>query len=147
MSEIAGFGQLFEDAFGNNTNEKTTGNTSSTGSTKMATTAKSSSSRSLEIGQDAVNKIISDVLGSATGLKDIFSQENVAGIFNGTTANQLTADLTSRIVGEIAKLLAVEKTTGEEETAGTQETKETGTATQSASTKDKGLVGTIADWF
>lgn len=133
MSEIAGVGSLLGDIFGSKGTESGSTNATGTSNTKAVQTTQ------LEIGQDAINKIIADVLGSATGMKDIFSQENVAGIFDGSTAQQLAGDLTSKIVGEIAKLLAKEVTATEEDV------KTTGTQNTESNVKDKGLVGGLVD--
>tara|TARA_R110000782_G_scaffold246175_1_gene332891 strand:+ start:1856 stop:2203 length:348 start_codon:yes stop_codon:yes gene_type:complete len=58
----------------------------------------------LELDQDATDKIIADVLGGANGLKDIFSGEQNAGIFDSSVAAQASGDLTANLIGELAKL-------------------------------------------
>jgi len=69
--------------------------------------------KQLQISAAGVDKIIEDVLGSEEGIAEIFSQENVAGIFDSSVAAQASGDLVANLVGEIAKLTAKEvKTTG-----------------------------------
>lgn len=58
------------------------------------------------IGQEAVNKIIKDVMGSDTGLASLASGENVAGLSGTSVKTMLASDLVSKIVGEIGKLQA-----------------------------------------
>lgn len=69
----------------------------------------------LEISDEAIDKIIGDVLGKAgSGIKDIFGAENVAGIFDSTVSAQAAGDLAANLVGEIAKLRAETVTTTDE---------------------------------
>jgi hypothetical protein len=69
----------------------------------------------LEISDEAVDKIIGDVLGGADGLASIFAGEQNAGVFDSSVAAQAAGDLAANLVGEIAKLKA-EKVTEEEGT-------------------------------
>jgi hypothetical protein len=96
---------------------------SSTFSELNATTTGETRER-LEISDEAIDKIIGDVLGGVDGLASIFAGEQNAGIYNSSVANQAAGDLTANIVGEIAKLRAekvgtVEKTTNQVENAQT----------------------------
>jgi len=72
-------------------------------------------SSQLQLEQEAVTKIIQDVLGSEQGLADIFSKENTAGIFDSSAATQAAGDLTTNLVGELAKLTGKTVTSEEEE--------------------------------
>ena len=58
----------------------------------------------LQLEQDAVDKIVQDVLGGAEGLASIFAGEQASGIFNSSVANQEAGDLAANLVGELAKL-------------------------------------------
>lgn len=60
----------------------------------------------LDISDEAIDKIVSDILSGPEGLASIFGGEQVAGIFDSSVAAQAAGDLTSKIVGEIAKLRA-----------------------------------------
>jgi hypothetical protein len=96
---------------------------SSTSSELISTTTGETRER-LEISDEAIDKIIGDVLGGVDGLASIFAGEQNAGIYNSSVANQAAGDLTANIVGEIAKLRAekvgtVEKTTNQVENAQT----------------------------
>lgn len=99
--------------------------------------AKGLTRESLEISDEAIEKIIADVLGGAEGLASIFSTEQTAGIFDSTVAAQAAGDLTSKIIGEIAKLRAVKTT--ETEQAGTQVTEK--------DVEDEGILSGIGDFF
>lgn len=63
------------------------------------------------ISQDAVDKIVKDVLGGDTGLASLASGENVAGLSGTSVKSMLASDMVSKIVGEIAKLQATTVTT------------------------------------
>lgn len=68
----------------------------------------------LELDQAAIEKIISDVLGSESGLASIFGGEQSAGIFDSSVAAQASGDLAANLVGELAKITGKQVTTGEE---------------------------------
>lgn len=60
----------------------------------------------LEISDEAIDKIVRDILAGPEGLASIFGGEQVAGIFDSSVAAQAAGDLTAKITGEIAKLRA-----------------------------------------
>lgn len=63
------------------------------------------------LGQDAVDKIVADVLGGDIGLSALASGENVSGLSGTSVKSMLASDLVSKIVGEVAKLQATTITT------------------------------------
>lgn len=81
---------------------------------KGGTTSKFRKER-LDISDEAVDKIIADVLGGVGGLAEIFQGEQTAGIFDSSVTAQAAGDLTSKLAGEIAKLRAVKITEEEGE--------------------------------
>lgn len=91
---------------------------SSSGS--QTSTQDTTTTEQLMLSDEAINSIISDILSAGGGLADIFSEANVAGIYDSTVATGATSDLLANIASEIAEL------TGEKVT--------TGTATSSAQT-------------
>lgn len=105
------------------------------GSNKGTTTSEGEERSRLEISDEAVEKIIQDLLGEAGGLKDIFAGEQVSGIFDSSVAAQAAGDFAANIVGEIAKLRAEQVTTA----SGTQTTK--------TKSKDGGILGGIKSIF
>ncbi len=78
--------------------------------------------RGLDISQEAIEKIISDVLGGAGGLAEIFQGEQTAGIFDSSVAAQAAGDLAAKLAGEIARITAEERVTK----VGTEEIKSGG---------------------
>lgn len=58
----------------------------------------------LDISQEGVDKVLSDVLSSVQGLAEVSSGQKRAGLYNSSVNQQLTNDLTSRTAGEVAKL-------------------------------------------
>jgi hypothetical protein len=60
----------------------------------------------LDISDEAIDKIVSDILSGPDGLASIFAGEQNAGIFNSSVSAQAAGDLSSKITGEIAKLRA-----------------------------------------
>jgi len=120
---------------------------SSSGEAHSKTTANlTGESRSrLEISDEAIDKIVADILSGPEGLAEIFSGENVAGIFNSTVATLQASDLVSNIVGEIAKLRAEKvDTVDQTQTSVTDQTQSQQTKTKS---KDEGVLSGIGDFF
>jgi hypothetical protein len=115
-SAASGAASLIPAVFGTSGGGTVVGTSTTTGSTK----------EKLNISDEAVKKIIADVLGGAGGLAEIFSGEQNAGIFNASATAQAAGDLASKLVGEIAAL------TAEKETSQSQTTDEDSTTTTSA---------------
>lgn len=103
--------------------------TSSGGSGTTSGTTK----ESLNISDEAIEKIIQDMLSEAGGLKDIFSEEQASGIFDSSVAAQASGDFAAKVVGEIAKLRA-EKVTEID-------------STTTQSTEQGGVLDGIGDFF
>lgn len=72
-------------------------------------------SSQLVLEQDAIDRIIENVLSGPGGLAEIFQGEQTAGVFDSSVAAQASGNLVANIVGEIAKI------TGETVTSGTTE--------------------------
>ncbi len=80
----------------------------------------------LDISDEAVDKIVTDILRGPDGLSSIFAGEQNAGVFNSSVANQAAGDLTAKISGEIAKLRAERVQTQEQtQTSATEQEQET----------------------
>lgn len=138
FSDITG---AITDVIGGSTKSKVAGNVDITG--KATNTRKGTTTEGLEISQEAVNKIIQDVLGGADGLAAIFAGEQSSGIFNSSVAAQAAGDLASKIVGEIAKLRAkkvVSEDITEEQTSEQKQRSSTG-----QENRDKGILGSLGD--
>lgn len=69
----------------------------------------------LAIGDEAIEKIIEDVLGGAGGLAEIFSGEQIAGIFDSSVAAEAAGDLAAKLAGEIARITAEKQIDEEQE--------------------------------
>ena len=96
--------------FGTDSNtERTKGRT-----TKESTEASSGiQSKQLKLDEDAIAKIIQDVLGGSSGLASVFGGEQNAGIFDSSVANQAAGNIVANLVGELAKITGEEVTTQE----------------------------------
>lgn len=116
-----------KDIFGGSQSQSTNGTTVNSGI----------GTESLDISNEAISKIIQDVLGGAGGLAEIFGGEQSTGLYNSSAANQAAGDVTSKLVGEIAKLKAKKVST-------TDTTSETSNTTKQS---DSGLVGQVGDLF
>lgn len=68
----------------------------------------SSSSQSTQkiLGQEAIDKLIYDVMASDQGLSALSSMENASGGYNSTTKALMANDLMTKLVGEIANITA-----------------------------------------
>ena len=118
-----GIGQLGTSLFGGGQS----GSQSGTTETKGTTTER------MKIDQEAIDKIVSDILGSEQGLANIFSGEQQAGIFDSSVSSLAASDLIANLAGEIAKLKAEKET----------EIDTTATNTSKSKTKQKGLLDSI----
>ena len=99
---------------------------STTGTARSETTGEARDR--LEISDEAIDKIVSDILSGPEGLASIFAGEQAAGVFNTSVAAQAAGDLTAKITGEIAKLRAERvrtqtQTTEQEQATQTKEKK------------------------
>lgn len=131
------------DIVGSTAGGRERGSSSSTGSARADITGEDR--KKLEISQEAIDKIVRDVLAGPEGLASIFAGEQASGIFGSNVAAEASGNLTSKIVGEIAKLRA-------EEVATTQRTQEQTKETQASTfvdtkEKDGGIFGAIGDLF
>jgi len=90
-------------------------------------TTKGTTTEQLNLDQQAVTKIINDILGGSQGLASIFSDQNVSGLYGSTVSKQAAGDLVSKLAGEIAKLTA-KKTTTTDQTTTQDQTQEKGGA-------------------
>lgn len=78
----------------------------------------------LKVSDEAIQKIIEDVLGGTEGLASIFAGEQTAGIFSSSVAAQAAGDLSAKLAGEIAKLTAERETVAEIDKVTTGTTKQ-----------------------
>lgn len=70
--------------------------------------------RRKDISDEAVSKIVYDIMSSDQGLAQLVSGQNLAGGSNSSTTTLQVQDFTTKLVGEIAKLRAadIEETDG-----------------------------------
>ncbi len=98
---------------------------------KQTTTATSSKSGTSTVqrvlSDEAVNKLIYDVLSSDQGLASLASGENLSGGFNSSAKTLQTQDFITKLIGELAVATAPQVTTSEEEATSTQTTKKKAT--------------------
>jgi len=107
------------------------GATSSSGNSTVTSDASGKRESQLQLSQEAINKLIQDVLGADGGIADIFSNEKALGLYDTTTAQKQSGELMAAIVGELAKLTGKQVTS--EESGGTQKQE------SSTSSKTSGL--------
>lgn len=108
--------------------------TSQSGKQTTSESGTSKTTESYKLDQNALDKIIKDVLSSENGLADIFSEENISGLYDSTVAKEAAGDLVAKIIGEVAKLQATKTTNTVSTSAGT---------TKSKGGNDGGLLGGI----
>ena len=63
-----------------------------------------------EIADEAVDKIIQDVLGSASGLASLVGLQGEAGVFQASASKDLSEGFLSKVIGDIAALKAKDVT-------------------------------------
>lgn len=86
---------------------------SGTATSQKGTTesAKGRGTKQLELDEEAVAKMIEDLLSVGEGgLASIFAGEQNAGVFNSSVAAQASGNLAAKIVGELAKVTGREVT-------------------------------------
>ena len=96
--------------------------TSTSGSSSGNSTGKSKSTQQRSISAEAMNKIMSDMLGSEQGLASLATGESASGGFGSTGRTQLTQDFLVKVAGELASLTAA--TVTEQDTKQQQEAKQ-----------------------
>ena len=133
--EAGGFVDLLSSIFGSSQAGKTT----ASGTAEIRVLGEDR--ERLEISDEAIDKIIRDVLGGATGLASIFAGEQNAGVFNSSVSAQAAGDLSANIIGEIAKLRAEKVTTTDKAQAQEQRSR------SDTSQEDGGLIGAISNLF
>jgi hypothetical protein len=124
---LQGFTGALGDIFGSSGTQRASGTTTNKGTTTQR----------VNISDEAIEKIIADVLGGADGLAEIFSGEQTTGIYNSSVAAQAAGDLASKLVGEIAKLRAESEV----------EVDATSSTNSKTKTKDGGILGGIKNLF
>jgi len=85
------------------------GSTSTSGNSTAGRKGTSTKKEKLNIDSAGIESLVRDVLASEQGLSEVFSEENVAGVFNSSVAAQASGDLVAQIAREIAKLTAVKE--------------------------------------
>lgn len=81
-------------------------NTTTSGSSSGNVTGKTKTTQQRVLSAEAMNKIMSDILGSEQGLASLATGENVSGSFGSTGRTQLTQDFLTKVAGELAVLTA-----------------------------------------
>ncbi len=118
-SAAADFTSALGDVFG--TSGTSSGSGTGSSSSKTLATEAGSFVEQLEISEEGILKILNDILGSEQGLANVFSEENVAGIFNSTVSKQAAGDLITNLAGELAKLTAKKTQSSIKDTASSTE--------------------------
>jgi hypothetical protein len=80
------------------TNSKSTSTTSGT----TAVNSGSVNTQKLDISQAGIDQMVNDLMSGNQGLASLTSMQKTAGLYDSSVNGQLTNDLTSRIVGEVA---------------------------------------------
>lgn len=81
------------------------------GMSSTSTTSNRSGSQKKVLSQEAVDKLIYDVMSSDQGLAALASGENSSGGYGSSTKGLMAQDLTAKLVGEIANITAETITT------------------------------------
>jgi len=147
MSVLAGIGQGasgigqgasgITSALGDLFGSSSTTNASASAEARDSSVANSNAISQLMISDVGVQQILRDMLASDQGLASIFSEENVAGIFDSSVSAQASGSLLSKLAGEIAKLTAAEVDTTQEFSVVNSRSSEQSTATEAS----EGLLG------
>jgi len=68
---------------------------------------------SKQLDTDTLNYLLDSFMGENQGLSQVFSTEQVSGIYDSSVASEAAGDLTAKILAELAALTAEEVTTTE----------------------------------
>ena len=68
---------------------------------------------SKQLDTDTLNYLLDSFMGENQGLSQVFSTEQVSGIYESSVASEAAGDLTAKILAELAALTAEEVTTTE----------------------------------
>lgn len=140
LESVANAGSGFQSIIGGlegifGSSQSTSGSTSQQSETTASLTGENRSK--LEIEDEAIAKIVSDLFSGREGLASIFAGESNAGIFDSSVANLAAGDLVAQIVGEISKLRA--------ERVETQDQTQTQSTTAESTTKQEAESGGLLD--
>lgn len=101
-----GFSTSFSDLnaglFGTDAAGKQSGSSSSEGTAEKDSDLRETTQ--FRVNRAAIDKTIKDILSSNQGLADILQEEQGAGLFNSTVAQDAIGELIAKVAGEIGKL-------------------------------------------
>jgi len=100
--DFAGYAEAFDTTISALYGEEISTNV--TGSSTKTATGDAAATEQFVVDQDAIDKVISDILGGNEGLAAILSEEQGAGIFESSVAPDAIGELVAKVAGEIAKL-------------------------------------------
>lgn len=98
---------------------------------------KGTTRESIEVDEEGIFAMIEDTLEGQQGLAQIFTDENVSGLYDSTVAKEQGEELIGKISGELAKIKQVKVTDADTTTT-------SGTKSNKSSTGKKLLKGALA---
>ena len=140
---LSGGSQLLGTLFGSSTKTSGSGTNSRFNQGSTTSTAKGESSKKLELDEEAISKIIQDVLGGAEGLASIFGGEQASGLFNSSVSAQASGDIASKLVGELAKLTAKEVSSDSQSGEQVVDTRQVDISNTSQTSKSGGILSSL----
>ena len=140
---LSGGSQLLSTLFGSSTKTSGSGTNSRSNQGSTTSTAKGESSKQLELDEEAISKIIQDVLGGAEGLASIFGGEQASGLFNSSVSAQASGDIASKLVGELAKLTAKEVSSDSQSGEQVVDTRQVDISNTSQTSKSGGILSSL----
>lgn len=99
-----------QDLFGSGSSMQGSGQSHQKGQARTSFNQHNRGSKRLQISDEAIQKIIQDMLSETDGgLAAIFGGEKASGLYNSSVAAEEAGDLAAKILGEVGKLRATEK--------------------------------------
>ena len=133
--------------FGSDASGKQSGSTTQSSEQTATNTQNLRETEKFTVNRAAIDKTIKDILSRNDGLAAILEEEQGAGLFNSTVAQDAVGELIAKIAGEIGKLTGETVRTG----TGTERAEQTAEGRSDTKTKTKsesdGLFDSISGLF
>lgn len=109
---MASFGSSFGSGLGGALGTAIGGIIPSSSSTTSSGMSSSTGTTQKRLSQQAIDKLVYDVLSADAGLASLATGENMSGAYGSSAKSQLAQDFATKLIGELANVTAETVTTG-----------------------------------
>lgn len=134
---------LGTDIFGTSGKSSGTKTTTQTGTQTASQRGRETSREQFVVDKAAIDKTIQDILAGSEGLAEIFTEEDIVGLYSTTEGKSGIEDLLAKVAGEVAKLTGVRETEATQSLEEAQAFEQIGTEKTKTKSSSGGLLGGI----